>query len=122
MKITKERLDKTLEMHEKHHEAKKEQKLAHAALCKSKADRLSVTDPKEAQHQLNKCSVYKSEAESHGMMQQHFETEREHLAAHPDSHVDIDADVLDEHSDSSRNLQSVAGHDGFLKRIGVLQD
>jgi hypothetical protein len=119
MKITKERLDKTLEMHEKHHGAKREQKLAHAVLCKSKADRLSVTDPKESEHQLNKCSVYKSEADSHGVMQAHFQAERQQLAAHPDSHVDIDPDVFDEHSDSSRNLQSVAGKDSFYKRIGL---
>jgi hypothetical protein len=120
MKITKKDLDEHLRVKAAHHQAKKEQKLAHASLHKSEEERCSISDPAQAQYHRNKASVYKSEASSHANVQEHYQNIRERLAASPDSHVDRDGDVIDEHGDASRNLQSVAGHDSFLKRVGLL--
>ncbi len=112
------------------HLSKIDQKMGHANLHKGEAERFAVSDPALAEFHRGKSAIYKAEAAGHrdtatkhSAVQQHYENLREHLTASPDEHVDVDADVINEHSDSSRSLQSVAAGDaGLLKRCGILQD
>jgi hypothetical protein len=112
-----------------HHQVQLDKCMASAKLHKAAAERHAISDPAQSQFHRDQEALEKSSAASHAKcvadhsdVQAHYENLRSRLAASPDGDVDLDADVLDNHSDASRDLQSVSGSDGFLKRCGVLRD
>ena len=122
MKLTKRDLDEHFRTKAAHHKTRTDGHMEEAGLHKAAAERYAVSDPAHAEFHRNMATLCKAAASSHANVQEHYRALRERLAASPDEHVDVSADVIDDHSDSSRSLQSAAGTAGLLKRMGCLQD
>ena len=108
-----------------HHQGKAEQHVGHAKLHKAAAERYDVSDPEHSQYHRDKAALHEASAAdhqrmavSHGDTQAHYESLRERLTASPDSHVDLGADIIDEHESSTRHMHDAAGTgDSLLKRF-----
>ncbi len=94
-----------------HHKARAGWHLESARLHKGHAEHHDASDAVHAQFHRDKADLHKAAAVHHSKIQEHYEAERENLAA------GSGATVLDNHEDSTRDMHDVGGADDLLKRF-----
>jgi len=96
-----------------HDRARSEWHMKSARLHKVHAEHHDATNPVQAQFHRDQADLHKSAAADHSKIQDHYESEREKLAA------GSGATVIHNHESETRDMHSSAG-DGDLKLMNLV--